>query len=137
YGNSLHDLVSTTPDMLLQWIERTCLQKHGKLIVPAFSVERTQEILYTLNQLEVENRLPDVDYFLDSPLSIEATDLVKKYPQYFNKTIQKVLETDSDPFMFKGLKYLKTVEQSKLLNFRSEPCVFFSASGLAVEGGVN
>jgi metallo-beta-lactamase family protein len=134
YGNSLHDLTSTTPDMLLQWIQKTCLEKKGKLIVPAFSVGRTQEILYTLNQLEIENRLPDLDYFLDSPLSIQATDIVKKYPQYFNKTIQKVLETDNDPFSFKGLKYVKAVDQSKLLNFRNEPCVIISASGMA-EGG--
>lgn len=136
YGNSLHDLHLTTPDMLLQWIEKTCIQKQGNLIIPAFSVGRTQEILYTLNQLEIEKRLPDLDYFLDSPLSIEATNLVKKYPQYFNKTIQKVLETDTDPFLFKGLKYIKTVEQSKLLNFRSEPCVIISASGMADAGRV-
>src|SRR5438477_1323174 len=134
YGNSLHDLNFTTPDMLLQWIEKTCLIKKGKLIIPAFSVGRTQEILFTLNQLEIENRLPDLDYFLDSPLSIQATDLVKKYPQYFNKTIQKILETDNDPFSFKGLKYVKTVDQSKLLNFRNDPCVIISASGMA-EGG--
>jgi len=134
YGNSLHDLTTTTPDMLLQWIQKTCLEKKGKLIVPAFSVGRTQEILYTLNQLEIEHRLPDLDYFLDSPLSIQATDIVKKYPQYFNKTIQKVLETDNDPFSFKGLKYVKTKDQSKLLNFRNEPCVIISASGMA-EGG--
>jgi metallo-beta-lactamase family protein len=134
YGNSLHDLTLTTPDMLLQWIQKTCLEKKGKLIVPAFSVGRTQEILYTLNQLEIESRLPDLDYFLDSPLSIQATDIVKKYPQYFNNTIQKVLETDNDPFSFKGLQYIKTVDQSKLLNFRNEPCVIISASGMA-EGG--
>jgi metallo-beta-lactamase family protein len=136
YGNSLHDLNFTTPDMLLEWIEKTCLTKKGKLIIPAFSVGRTQEILFTLNQLEIENRLPDLDYFLDSPLSIEATDLVKKYPQYFNKTIQKILETDNDPFSFKGLKYVKTVDQSKLLNFRNEPCVIISASGMAEAGRV-
>lgn len=65
-----------------------CSEK-GKLIIPAFSVGRTQEILFALNQLELENRLPKVDYFLDSPLSIEATDIIKSYPQYFNKTIQK------------------------------------------------
>ncbi len=134
YGNSLHDLNFTTPDMLLEWIGKTCLTKKGKLIMPAFSVGRTQEILFILNQLELENRLPDLDYFLDSPLSIEATDIVKKYPQYFNKTIQKILETDNDPFSFKGLKYVKTVDQSKLLNFRNEPCVIISASGMA-EGG--
>src|SRR5436190_3822229 len=136
YGNSLHDLTVTTPDMLLQWIQKTCLEKKGKLIIPAFSVGRTQEILYVLNQLELEKRLPDLDYFLDSPLSIQATNLVKRYPQYFNRTIQKILETDNDPFMFKGLKYVKTVEQSKLLNFRNEPCVIISASGMADAGRV-
>jgi metallo-beta-lactamase family protein len=136
YGNSLHDLNFTTPDMILQWIEKTCLEKKGKLIMPAFSVGRTQEILYTLNQLEMENRLPPLDYFLDSPLSIEATDIVKKYPQYFNKTIQKVLETDSDPFLFKGLQSVQTVQQSKMLNFRDEPCVIISASGMADAGRV-
>ena len=78
--------------------------------MPAFSVGRTQEILYAFNQLELENRLPDLDYFVDSPLSIEATEVVKKYPQYFNKTIQKIIETDNDPFNFKGLKYIKSVE---------------------------
>src|SRR5215203_4209189 len=136
YGNSLHDEHLTTPDQLLQWIEKACLVKKGKLIMPAFSVGRTQEILYALNQLEVENRLPELDYFVDSPLSIEATEIVKKYPGYFNKRIQQVLRTDSDPFNFKGLKYIKTVEQSKLLNFRNEPCVIISASGMADAGRV-
>lgn len=136
YGNSLHEMQVTTPDQLLYWIDRTCLQKKGKLIIPAFSVGRTQEILYTLNQLELEQRLPQLDYFVDSPLSIEATEIVKKYPQYFNRTIQKVLETDSDPFSFPGLKYVKTVDQSKMLNFRNEPCVIISASGMAEAGRV-
>jgi len=136
YGNSLHDEHLTTPDQLLHWVEKACIQKGGKLIMPAFSVGRTQEILYALNQLEVENRLPDLDYFVDSPLSIQATEIVKKYPQYFNKRIQQVLLTDSDPFNFKGLKYIKTVEQSKLLNFRNEPCVIISASGMADAGRV-
>jgi metallo-beta-lactamase family protein len=136
YGNSLHDEHLTTPDQLLHWVEKACIQKGGKLIMPAFSVGRTQEILYALNQLEVENRLPDLDYFVDSPLSIQATEIVKKYPQYFNKRIQQVLLTDSDPFNFKGLKYIKTVEQSKLLNFRNEPCVIISASGMGDAGRV-
>lgn len=136
YGNSLHDEQTTTPDQLLQWIEKTCLQKKGKLIMPAFSVGRTQELLYALNQLELEHRLPKLDYFVDSPLSIEVTELLKKFPQYFNKHIQQVLRTDSDPFAFTGLKYIKTVEQSKLLNFRNEPCVIISASGMAEAGRV-
>lgn len=136
YGNSLHDLHQATPDQLLTWIEKTCIQKKGKLIIPAFSVGRTQELLYALNQLELERRLPELDYFVDSPLSVEATEIVKKYPQYFNARIQKVIERDEDPFKFAGLHYVKTVDESKLLNFRSEPCVIISASGMADAGRV-
>ena len=100
YGNSLHELKHSTPDMFLDWIEKICLKRKGKLIVPAFSVGRTQEILYYLNQLELENRLPPVPYYVDSPLSVHATEIVKKYPQYFNKTVQRVLQSDQDPFSF-------------------------------------
>jgi metallo-beta-lactamase family protein len=136
YGNSLHDTAVSTPDQLLNWIVKACLEKKGKLIIPAFSVGRTQELLYDLNQLELERRLPDLDYYVDSPLSVEATQIVKSYPAYFNKRIQKILETDSDPFSFKGLKFIKTVDESKLLNFKSGPYVIISASGMADAGRV-
>ncbi|HEY0066424.1 MAG TPA: MBL fold metallo-hydrolase [Flavisolibacter sp.] len=136
YGNSLHEDIHSSVDTLLNWIEKTCLQKKGKLIMPAFSLGRTQEILYALNQLENENRLPKVDYFLDSPLSIQVTDLVKNYPGHFNKSIQKVMKSDTDPFHFKGLRYVKSVEESKQLNYRNEPCVILSASGMAEAGRV-
>ncbi len=134
YGNSLHESIATTPDMVLSWIEKACLQKKGKLILPAFSVGRTQELLYATNQLELENRLPALDYYVDSPLSIEATMVVKRYPEYFNKTIQKIMKADKDPFGFNGLKYVQTVDQSKQLNFLNGPLVIISASGMA-EGG--
>ena len=136
YGNSLHDLHNPTPDHLLEWIEKTCLKKKGKLIIPAFSVGRTQELLFALNQLELERRLPELDYFVDSPLSVHATQIVKKYPHDFNTRIQKVLEKDEDPFQFAGLQFVKTVDESKLLNFRNEPCVIISASGMADAGRV-
>ena len=136
YGNSLHDLHYTTPDVLLEWVEKACLKKRGKLIIPAFSVGRTQEILFTLNQLELERRLPELDYFVDSPLSREATDVITAFPQYFNKRIQKILESDENPFHFQGLKYIKSVDESKMLNFRREPCVIISASGMADAGRV-
>ena len=136
YGNSLHEQITGTNDLLLEWITKTCLQKKGKLIIPAFSVGRTQEILFALNQLESENRLPDLTYIVDSPLSNEATQVIKSYPQYFNKNIQKLLETDKDPFNFKGLKFTKTVEESKLLNYSKDPLVIISASGMAEAGRV-
>ena len=136
YGNSLHDPAVTTPDILLEWVNKVCVQRKGKLIFPAFSVGRTQEILFALNQLEIENRLPALDYYVDSPLSIEATEVVKHYPSYFNKTIQKVMQADIDPFSFRGLKYIKTVDQSKSLNFQNGPMVIISASGMADAGRV-
>jgi metallo-beta-lactamase family protein len=136
YGNSLHDEHHPTTDALLEWIEKTCLRKKGKLIFPAFSVGRTQELLYALNQLELEGRLPDLQYFVDSPLSLKATEIVKRYPQYFNARIQKIILNDSDPFGFKGLKFVKTVDESKMLNYYKGPCVIISASGMADAGRI-
>ncbi len=136
YGNKLHDEVHGTVDAMYEWVHKTCIEKKGKLIIPAFSVGRTQELLYALNQLELENRLPAVPYFVDSPLSREATQVLKNYPEYFNKRIRKIMQTDSDPFDFKGLKFIKTVEESKQLNELAQPCVIISASGMADAGRV-
>ena len=136
YGNKIHEDITGTPDKLLEWITRTCIQKKGKLIVPAFSVGRTQEILYALNQLENERRLPDVPYYVDSPLSMEATQVMEGYPQYFNNRVQKLLLSDHDPFNFKGLHFVKSVEESKSLNYRDDPMVIISASGMAEAGRV-
>lgn len=136
YGNSLHEATRFTPDILLDWIVKTCIQKKGKLIMPAFSVGRTQEILFALNHLEQENRLPELDYFVDSPLSIETTELVKRYKPLFNRTVQKIMENDQDPFQFKGLKCIRSVEASKQLNYHKEPCVIISASGMAEAGRI-
>jgi metallo-beta-lactamase family protein len=136
YGNKLHDEVHGTPDSLLSWIEKTCIYKKGKLIIPAFSVGRTQELLYALNQLSIEKRLPRIPIFVDSPLSKEATELLKRYPQYFNKTIRKIMEHDNDPFDFDGLTFISSVEESKRLNTLDGPCVIISASGMADAGRV-
>lgn len=136
YGNSLHDVNATSVDTVLNWIDKACVQKKGKLIIPAFSVGRTQEILYALNQLELENRLPAIEYFVDSPLSMEATEIVKSFPENFNKTLQKVLQSDNDPFAFTGMKYIKSVEESKSLNFRNGPFAIISASGMGDAGRV-
>ncbi len=136
YGNSLHEEGNPTPDALLHWIKHTCLEKKGKLILPAFSVGRTQEILFALNQLEIENRLPAVPYYVDSPLSLKATEIIKSYPQYFNARIQKILLNDENPFGFRGLKFTKSVDDSKMLNYSKDPCVIISASGMAEAGRV-
>jgi metallo-beta-lactamase family protein len=89
-----------------------------------------------LNHLEVERRLPPLNYYVDSPLSISITDMVKKYPDYFNATVQDLLKKDKDVFSFKGLQYLDSVEESKALNDSNEPCVIISSSGMAEAGRV-
>ena len=136
YGNRLHTDVEGSVDTLWQWVTKTCIEKKGKLIIPSFSVGRTQELLYMLNQLELENRLPPVPVYVDSPLSREATDLLKTFPQYFNAHIREVMKSDKDPFDFKGLNFIKTVDESKHLNEMPQPCVIISASGMADAGRV-
>lgn len=136
YGDTLHEPLFSTVDHLLNEINHTCVHKRGKLIIPAFSVGRTQEILYILNQLELENRLPKLKYYLDSPMSIEITELTKQFPNLFNKNVKKVLEMDKDPFAFEGLIYIEDVIESKRINFSKEPCVIISASGMAEAGRV-
>lgn len=136
YGDSLHEEVTSNEQTLLEWIEKVCLQRKGKLVMPAFSLGRTQEILYHLNKLELDGKLPELEYFVDSPLSYKTTQLFKVHTKYFNRRFQKVLESDRDPFNFKGLKFITSVEESKLLNFYRRPCVIISASGMAEAGRV-
>ena len=136
YGNKLHEEADTYAGLLKKQIHETCLGKGGKLIIPAFSVGRTQELLYALNELELNGELPAIDYFVDSPLSIEATEVVKRHPECFNKSVHKLLKTDFDPFYFRGLHYVKDIEASKRLNEYGKPCVIISASGMAEAGRV-
>ncbi len=110
--------------------------RKAKVIIPAFSVGRTQELLYSLNNLELKGELPPVPYYVDSPLSERATQVVKSHPENFNRNVGEVLKRDNDPFDFKGLKYIKTADESKALNFEQGPCVIISASGMAEAGRV-
>ncbi len=136
YGDKHHDIQSNNIDILLKWITKTCMHKKGKLIIPAFSVGRTQEILFLLNQLELEKRLPDLSYFVDSPLSMQATEVIKKHTNDFNDRLQGILKIDDDPFVFKGLKYVEHADDSVRLVDYKEPCVIISASGTADAGRV-
>lgn len=136
YGNSLHEDVQGTEELLWQHIQETCIENKGKLIVPAFSVGRTQELLYALNKLENEGRLPDVPVYVDSPLSSQITAIVKQYAHLFNKHVQELMEKDRYPFDFKGLKFITKVEDSKALNEVKTPMVIISASGMAEAGRI-
>ncbi|WP_316810454.1 MBL fold metallo-hydrolase [Pedobacter heparinus] len=134
YGDSLHADLDPIENMLLQVIKRTCIEKKGKVIIPAFSVGRTQELLYALNGLELKHQLPDIPIYVDSPLSLEATEVLRSHPEVYNNGVKEVLKVDQDIFGFKGLRFIESVEESKALNIDMHPCVIISSSGMA-EGG--
>ena len=136
YGDSLHEDANPAAEKLLQLIEETCVKQKGKLIIPAFSVGRTQELLYSLNSLELAGKLPNIKYFVDSPLSEKATMVVKAHPWNFNERVQDVLKVDDDPFDFKGLHYVEDAAESKALNSDPSPMVIISSSGMAEAGRV-
>jgi metallo-beta-lactamase family protein len=136
YGDSLHQDAEPAEELLKDIIYQTCILRRGKVIIPAFSVGRTQELLYSLNHLEERGILPDVKYYVDSPLSIKATNVVKSHPENFNKHVQEVMLHDDDPFNFKKLTFIQDTSASKALNIDSNPCVIISASGMAEAGRV-
>ncbi|MNK05743.1 Ribonuclease [compost metagenome] len=134
YGDSLHVDVEAIETLLLKIITQTCLEKKGKIVIPAFSVGRTQELLYALNSLELKGQLPNIPYYVDSPLSMEATQVLKDHPEVYNNGVKEVMKVDRDIFDFKGLRFIESVEESKALNDDPQPCVIISSSGMA-EGG--
>ncbi len=136
YGNRLHDIRREAQDKLLKVVVNTCVQKKGKLIIPSFSVGRTQEIVYALNQLVMAGRMPKVKTYVDSPLSVNATNIYRMHPECFNKEILHVMEKDPDPFGFNNLFYIQSIEDSKRLNESHEPCIVISSSGMMEAGRV-
>ncbi|WP_443944872.1 MBL fold metallo-hydrolase RNA specificity domain-containing protein [Pedobacter sp. AW1-32] len=136
YGDSLHKDLEPIENMLLEIIRNTCTIKKGKVVIPAFSVGRTQELLYALNGLELKGKLPDIPYYVDSPLSSKATEVLKNHPEVYNNGVKETLKIDHDVFAFKGLKFIESVEESRALNDDPRPCVIISASGMAEAGRV-
>jgi metallo-beta-lactamase family protein len=136
YGDRLHEKQLDATELLLKCVKKTCIEKKGKLIIPAFSLGRTQEIVYTLNTLFNSGRLPKVKIFVDSPLSASATRVMNEHRNCLNEDVQKLLENDPDPFGFEGLKYVTKVEDSKALDASEEPSIIISSSGMMDAGRV-
>lgn len=136
YGNRLHPAMHESESELLSIISDTCVTRKGKLIIPAFSVGRTQEIVFMLNNFYNEGLLPRIEIFVDSPLSVNATHIFKLHTDCMNENVQGVLKTDDDAFGFNSLKYVKNVDDSKALNDYEKPCIIISSSGMAEAGRV-
>lgn len=136
YGDRLHKNNKEEENQLLEIIQKTCVEQRGKVIIPAFSVGRTQEIVYKLDQLANENKLPRVPIFVDSPMAIDATDVFRMHPECFDRNLTNYMLTDPNPFGFHDLHYVKRVADSKKLNTMKEPCVIISASGMITGGRI-
>jgi len=136
YGDRLHEDYEHADTELLQILTRTCVDNGGKLIIPSFSVGRTQEIVYSLNNFFNQGKLPRIDIFVDSPLAVNATSVFRMNTEWFNSEFQNVLKTDADPFGFNSLFYITRQEDSKKLNDHKKPCVIISASGMAEAGRI-
>ena len=136
YGDRLHSTDKESEEDLLRIVEQTCVTKGGKLIIPSFSIGRTQEIVFVLNNLYNKRLLPKIDVFVDSPLSVNATDIFRLHVDGMNDDVKKVLKFDPDPFGFNSLHYIKNVDESKALNVYEKPCIIISSSGMAEAGRV-
>lgn len=136
YGDRLHKDLISADDELLKTVTDTCVDKGGKLIIPSFSVGRTQEIVYSLNNFFNQGKLPRVEIFVDSPLAVNATTIFRMHPECFNREILKIMENDSDPFGFNSLTYITRQEDSKKLNDYKKPCIIISASGMMEAGRI-
>ncbi|MCD6355741.1 MAG: MBL fold metallo-hydrolase, partial [Anaerolineaceae bacterium] len=117
-------------------VKRT-VERGGKVIVPAFAVGRTQELVFCLNRMITEGELTRIPVFVDSPLAINATEIFQKYPQYYDDETHEFVRTGKHPALtFPGLHYTRTVAESKEINTIAEPMVIISASGMAEAGRI-
>ncbi len=136
YGDRLHEAKPQETDRLLGIIRETCIERKGKLIIPAFSVGRTQEVVYMLDQMETEGKLPRVPVFVDSPLAVNATMIFGSHPECFDEDLNEYMLIDDNPFGFNQLTYVRSVDMSKELNVMQEPCIIISSAGMMNAGRI-
>jgi metallo-beta-lactamase family protein len=135
YGGRTHDPPDAAKDRLAEVVSETAA-RGGKVIIPAFAVGRTQEIVYRLDELTNEGRLPPVPVYVDSPLAVNVTDIFKRHPECFDDELLEYMEGDAEPFGFARLSYIRDVEDSKKINSSRLPMVVISASGMCEAGRI-
>lgn len=134
YGNRLHKPKDEVEHILTQVIQQA-YKRNGKILIPAFSVGRTQELLYFFNQLYHAGKMPkDMPIFLDSPLAQDVTHVYRYHPDCFDKEMNRLIADDKHPFHLENVAYTRTAEDSKKLNDYKKPCIIMAGSGMA-EGG--
>jgi len=136
YGDKKHNDPSSAFNEFREVVRRT-IKRNGKVIIPAFAVGRTQELVYNLNMMMHDGDVPRVPVFVDSPLAVNASNVFKKHPEVFDAETRLFVEEARHPALdFKMLTYVQSVEESKALNERKDPMIVISASGMAETGRI-
>jgi metallo-beta-lactamase family protein len=135
YGNRVHEPLADVNDRVCAIVNRA-VEKNGKIIMPAFAVGRTQQLLYTVYQLVKSRCIPSLPIYVDSPLSLQATEVFKRHPEDFNKKFHEMIMTNQNPFTAPNITYVQSVEESKAINDFKKPCIIISASGMADAGRI-
>lgn len=135
YGDRLHEDKSLRKNLLEDAIEDT-VSEEGTLMIPSFALERTQELLYELNELVEHNRIPKVPIFIDSPLAIKLTEIYKRTSLYYNKETKYLISHGEEIFRFPRLHFTRTVEESKQINTVTPPKIIIAGSGMSNGGRI-
>ncbi|NIP93214.1 MAG: MBL fold metallo-hydrolase [Akkermansiaceae bacterium] len=135
YGGREHEMPTRADDRIVEILKRS-LERGGKVLIPAFAVERTQALLWVLHQLFEEGRIPDVPVYVDSPLAVNATEIFRLHPECFNEEVYRFLYEKRNPFGFEGLTLIREVRKSKELNAFDGQCIIISASGMCEAGRI-
>lgn len=135
YGDRVHEAKIQRKDLLENTIEDT-IARGGTLMIPAFALERTQELLYELNELVENHRIPKVPVFIDAPLAIRALEIYRKYPQYYNKEAVYLIKSGDDLFKFPRLVFTEKIQESKRINDIKPPKVIIAGSGMSTGGRI-
>jgi metallo-beta-lactamase family protein len=135
YGGRVHEPRDEAKNRLAAVVAETAA-RGGKVIVPAFAVGRTQEIVYRLDELTNEDRLPPIPVYVDSPLAVNVTDVFKRHPECYDDELLEYMAQDKEPFGFARLTYIRDVADSKRLNASRLPMVIISASGMCEAGRI-
>lgn len=135
YGGRNHGPEETTLSSFREVIHAT-VRRGGKLIIPSFSIGRTQEVLFYIHKLAEADEMPDIPVFVDSPLSFDATEVYKLHPECFDSDMRELLQSGHSPFRFENLHFIQGVRDSKALNHMDQPMIIISASGMCENGRI-
>ena len=135
YGGQTHEPMDKAKERLARGVGETA-SRGGKVIIPAFAVGRTQEIVFRLDELSNEGKLPPVPVFVDSPLAVNVTEIFRAHPECYDQELREYMEHDPNPFGFSRLTYIRNVQDSKKLNDSRLPMVIISASGMCEAGRI-